>query len=352
MGRVERKHATIKLILSRLSLSYPQNRDGWLVKFAVFLSNVLFGNKVASSFELARGYTPALFGTSKLKVTGDILEFYKDFMEKRALKRILRPKTFTPIEVTLLTSGTNINGYVETKRGLSMRRPYKVLSCDGFEVEIRASRRGPKAMLAVEDVRLQSTNDLAKEIVENELGIEQQPAGSAQLEREAPLFHYPDVGLREYTERDQSLRDSAKSADGSAPQATEDDIGESQSSSAASKAPATSHEYSVEKGGEEHPANLPTTAESSPSIIASVGESALPQQALTPPLEGDTKKQEQLRGAQGQAQQSAPLDSERGRTQHLQRQRWPLAQKGLLKTNKLVSGAAGESASKHRSLIS
>ena len=67
MGRIERKHRTIKLILSRLAYAYPNVSDVWIVKFAVFLSNVLYGNQLASPFELARGYTSSTTGTKLLK---------------------------------------------------------------------------------------------------------------------------------------------------------------------------------------------------------------------------------------------------------------------------------------------
>ena len=66
LGRVERKHRVIKLILSRLAHAYPQASSVWLVRFATFLSNVLYGNKLVSAFELARGYTPSLTGTKLL----------------------------------------------------------------------------------------------------------------------------------------------------------------------------------------------------------------------------------------------------------------------------------------------
>ena len=44
MGRVERKHRTIKLIISRLAYPYPEASNVWVVKFAVFLSNIMYGN--------------------------------------------------------------------------------------------------------------------------------------------------------------------------------------------------------------------------------------------------------------------------------------------------------------------
>ena len=70
------------------------------------------------------------------------------------------------------TRNKYIYGYVETKKGFFMWRPCKVLSCDVVKFEVHASKRGPKALLAIEDVQLQPAKDLVGETVENEFVIE------------------------------------------------------------------------------------------------------------------------------------------------------------------------------------
>ena len=55
LGRDKRKHRIIKLILSRLVLTYLEETDVWLVNFAAFLSNIFSEGQRASAFELARG---------------------------------------------------------------------------------------------------------------------------------------------------------------------------------------------------------------------------------------------------------------------------------------------------------
>ena len=172
IGRTERKHRSIKLILSRLALAYPEENDTWLVKFAVFLSNVFAGyDQLASAFELARGYTPSLMGTKMMRVPSEIIEAHKDLIAKRALNRILRTRAVTPVAPNILTPGTQIYGYVKLKKGQAKWCPFSVIRCDRHKVEVRRASRGPKMLLALEDVRLRPQNPLARSLVEHEMGI-------------------------------------------------------------------------------------------------------------------------------------------------------------------------------------
>ena len=174
MGRIERKHRTIKLILSRLAYANPLASDIWLVKFATFLSNIMYGNRYASAFELARGYTPSVTGTRLIKVPQDVLEAHKTIIAQRALAHILKTKAVMPIAPKLLTPGTRIYGYVKLQKGHGEWRPYSVIRCDGFKVEVRAAKRGPKTLLALEDVRLVPQDTIAQALMEEELGVQPQ----------------------------------------------------------------------------------------------------------------------------------------------------------------------------------
>lgn len=180
LGRVERKHRTIKQILSRLAMQYPEESDLWLVKFAVFLSNIFSGNQVASAFELARGYTPSLTGSRLLKLPHNILQAHRNLVAVRALNRILCTKAVTTIAASVLKPGTPIYGYVKMQKGHGVWRPYSVIRCDGAKVEVRASQRGPKTLLALEDVRLRPENSIARDLGEGELTIPTQHEGQEE----------------------------------------------------------------------------------------------------------------------------------------------------------------------------
>ena len=67
-GTVERKNRVIKDVLEKLDgdTSTKGYRFADLISSATFLSNVMYGNKNISSFEMARGYTPSIPGTDKV----------------------------------------------------------------------------------------------------------------------------------------------------------------------------------------------------------------------------------------------------------------------------------------------
>ena len=132
---------------------------------------MLYGNQLASAFELARGYTPSLTGSKLLKVPREILEAHKVVVAQRALSKILKMKAVTPVAPKLLTPGTPIYGYVKLQKGHGEWRPYSVISCDGYRVEVRAAKRGPKTLLALEDIRFRPKNDLARSVMEEKMRI-------------------------------------------------------------------------------------------------------------------------------------------------------------------------------------
>ena len=103
-----------------------------------------------------------------LKVPQSVLEAHKDLLAQRALHKVLRTKAVPTIAPNLLSPGTEIYGYVEVKTGCWIWRPYTVIRCDGMKVEVRAARRGPKTLLALEDVRLRPTSEMARLLVDQD----------------------------------------------------------------------------------------------------------------------------------------------------------------------------------------
>lgn len=70
LGVVERKNAVVRILIQRLlknAAHFSLTRGGTtgreeVLYHAVYLSNILYGSKTLRSFEMTRGYTPALFG--------------------------------------------------------------------------------------------------------------------------------------------------------------------------------------------------------------------------------------------------------------------------------------------------
>jgi hypothetical protein len=56
--RVERKNITMKLCLRKVRQAHGDKSISWSLVYACFLSNVFYGSKSVSPFELGKGYTP------------------------------------------------------------------------------------------------------------------------------------------------------------------------------------------------------------------------------------------------------------------------------------------------------
>lgn len=59
-----------------------------LMSSATHISNMLYGSKLLSSFELARGSTPTLRGLSQSKVSNNLQEAFEEQKARRALEAL------------------------------------------------------------------------------------------------------------------------------------------------------------------------------------------------------------------------------------------------------------------------
>lgn len=87
-GKIERKHRALNMLARKLSMSDPRAPLRWAAKKSSFLTNVFYGSKIASAFELARGYTPRLHGAEGLHILPrSIIDACLDIMATRKLKK-------------------------------------------------------------------------------------------------------------------------------------------------------------------------------------------------------------------------------------------------------------------------
>ena len=57
-----------------------------MVSRAVYLSNILYGSKTLSSFEMACGYTPSVVGLPQAKLSAEIITEHNEQVARRALR--------------------------------------------------------------------------------------------------------------------------------------------------------------------------------------------------------------------------------------------------------------------------
>lgn len=85
IGSVERKQAVVRALCLRLKQDAKVSNLEQAVKLSnitvakvvlrsTFLRNILYGRKAVSSFEMARGYTPKIFGLRKCPVSESLLK--------------------------------------------------------------------------------------------------------------------------------------------------------------------------------------------------------------------------------------------------------------------------------------
>ena len=100
MGAVESANFTLRILIQRILKDSEHYRETRGTQFtpdeilsrAVFLSNVLYGQKKMSPFELARGYRPVIGDLHQKPVESSIAKAHHEQIARRALHRLLASK--------------------------------------------------------------------------------------------------------------------------------------------------------------------------------------------------------------------------------------------------------------------
>lgn len=166
IGVVGPKNAVVRLLIHRLlkDVTFFKSSESIdrvaLLSRATYLSNILFGNKILSSFELAMGYTPAFIGLPKMSTSSELFQAHHEQNARRAISRLESDHNPTNIDRSELSRGRPISN---SKCGMK---------CSKFEVgyilfviiSSSAHHRGKPIKAAHEDIRLQPTVSLLKEL--------------------------------------------------------------------------------------------------------------------------------------------------------------------------------------------
>ena len=161
---LESKHKVLRDIYMRLG---NENNDcpRILIQHMFRISNLLYGNDVMSTYELAHGTCPSVMGNQIISIPDELQEAHRELKAKRKLKKVLSSKSVQDIPVH---AGDIVDVFVKLenqKRGKWLREK-SVLSYDPKSRSISyAGKNGRMANAAIEDVRLSLSNDgLAKSI--------------------------------------------------------------------------------------------------------------------------------------------------------------------------------------------
>ena len=197
-GIVERKIGVVKSILYKLNDEVSTAAASSIVARAAFLSNLFSGNRLLSSFELARGFSPSIIGIPPSVVPQELLEAHREQVAIRALQRIAHSRAPAMPHSEIFSPGTPVWVFYRTTKQNEKDGWVEATIVEATEyfVLARRSQRGPPMRVAYEDLRLAPRNKLTKELL------------SCSLEDELQALH----DVRHPTMKNQCDRDISKTA--------------------------------------------------------------------------------------------------------------------------------------------
>lgn len=164
---IESRHAVIRAIYLRIRHADPDGVDALAAIQSVTVSNDLYGNDTASSFELAKGFTKPVSHDSDLQlITPEVEQAHQRLVARRKLNVILRSNTYDTLS---LVPGDLVQIYLKKfagKRGhwTSPRQVLTVNKDGGFVVV--PGRAGKEVKAAFEDVRIAPQLDDLEELIQ------------------------------------------------------------------------------------------------------------------------------------------------------------------------------------------
>ena len=123
IGIVESNHRAIRLLTERLYKDAQRNHslhgvkisDKEILSRAVFLKNIIHGNKKLSSFEQAKGYSPALRGIPQCLISEELAKSHYEKVARRSIFRFLQSSSSSVVSPLLLEPKTPVYYFVQTK---------------------------------------------------------------------------------------------------------------------------------------------------------------------------------------------------------------------------------------------
>lgn len=190
IGIVESSNEAIRYFVQRLlndrefatERGRPSLSDQEIVANAAFLKNLLSGSKLISSFELAKGYTPSMSGLPDSPSSIDFFSAYLENSCRRALHIFLRSKNTKHISRTLLAPGTPVYFYRKSQsRGAWFPAFVKTTKDHLAILSSTRDLKGTTYSVSYEDLRLQPSSPLLRELERLELGYTELPPSREEV---------------------------------------------------------------------------------------------------------------------------------------------------------------------------
>ena len=201
-----------------------KNNEHAILARATFLSNVLYGSKKLSSFEMTRGYVPSVCGLPSSNLATEMIKAHEEQVARRGLAVVINGRTPRTLKPDILEKGTKVYFF---RRTPPQPRWIPAFVRDAQEhlalLSTRADHAGKPVRAAYEDIRLAPVNPLLHD-VDCQEPIFPRSDSLFDAESEPP---YEEESDQESTEEEPEATDNQASqpvADGPQPVASGDEL--------------------------------------------------------------------------------------------------------------------------------
>lgn len=130
-----------------------------------FLCNLLCGGKALSSFELARGYTPAIGEIPQIPVSDVLCRAHLYQTSRSAIQRLLKDRTDALLPAQILPRNIPVYYFVRNGEfGTWNEGFFRETGAHVLEVSAREDHKCTSNKVAYEDIRLRPDNSLLQEL--------------------------------------------------------------------------------------------------------------------------------------------------------------------------------------------
>jgi len=183
-GIVERKNRVVKDVLEKLDQDKGHGTFKDKLVIAQFSSNILYGSKVMSSFEMVRGYTPSVNGSGNVPIPQEVRDAQMEMSARRLLATMLRSKpNWKPEEdlqvgqvvLALIPGGKRPRGCWTEMEITEIKEEHSVI----------VGRGRKKRVIAREDIRTIPTNNLAADTLREIHGVSRRSKNDDKMDHES-----------------------------------------------------------------------------------------------------------------------------------------------------------------------
>ena len=178
MGSIESSNFVLRMITEKILA----DEDFQLKKFAtktpievilskaVFVSNIMYGQKLASPFELARGFTPSIACFPKSPADETLVIAHREQVARRAIHKLLRSKRNNACLPSAFQKGDKVYFFEkQTKFGKWILGYVQSIEDNCLLISKNKYGSGKKLKVAYEDVRIYPSSVLLQELDDIEL---------------------------------------------------------------------------------------------------------------------------------------------------------------------------------------